>query len=228
MRHTRTIFFALTAVALILAACGGGNDDDSSVAAQPVDQAAGQAADQATDDSDGPTDPNSQPDDGPETATTDLTPGSYAAQLQTIVDQADADIIAAAEQFATVTNAAFDEAEAAVGTDNAQDAFDRSLDLLLEEAIKVVPVVIPIIQRAIDDIEALDTPDQFVDDQARFLDALREQLALQTDLGDAAANGDIERFYALAPRTEDIENAVFEDVSPEFRIPIAAFLDDAG
>jgi hypothetical protein len=83
-------------------------------------------------------------------------------------------------------------------------------------------------ERAIDEIEALDTPTQFVDDHARFLEAMREQLAAQRDVGIAVADRDLERFLELAPRTDEIEAALFADISPEFRTIVAAFLDDAG
>ena len=143
MRRTSTLLFFPLTIALVLAACGGGNDDDPSAAAEPADQVT---------------------DNGVQSTTTDPAPTSYAAQLQIIVHQADVDIIAATEQFKAVTTAAFDQAESANGTANAQASLTRSLDVLLEEALKVGPVVIPIIQRAIDDIESLDPPDRFARD----------------------------------------------------------------
>lgn len=210
MRHTRAVFLIPIAIALIGAACGGGSDNDdpstdgTTIAGTSTAQAAGQSADIT------------------------FAPDSYQAQLKAIVDKADAEIIAASESFKTASDAAFAEVANATDPDAIEDAVILAYDVVLDEAAKIVPIVIPIMERAIDEIEALDTPTQFVGDHARFLEAMRQQLGAQRDVGIAAADRDLERFLELAPRTDEIEAGLFAEISPEFRTIVAAFLDDAG
>ena len=209
MRHIRAASLILIAIALIAAACGGGSDD--STADDNQTDVAGQTADPS---------PN-----------VNFAPGSYQAQLQSIVDTADADIIAASETFKTTTATAFADTDVdteAAATDQSLAALNHAYDVLLVEAAKLVPIVIPIMEQAITEIEALDIPEQFADDHAHFLEAMHEQLDVQRNLGIAAANGDIERFFTLGPLTDEIESDLFNNLSPEFRPIVAAFLDDAG
>ena len=189
------------AIALIAAACGGGSDsNDNDDDARPAPNAAAQAA----------------------------IGGSYEAQLTAIDEDIDQQFEVLSVEFDSIIDDALGGLDNITNEDELQDALEEGFGDIFAATLDFVPQAIDIIEIGVERIEALDTPERFVDDEQAFLNAIEKRVDLLRDIENIANDEDVDAFIASGQSTaqDDIDEELRNSVSDEFRVLIAAFLDD--
>ena len=189
---------ALSVVALLAAACGGGNDEPSASPPGPAAPLASGA--------------------------------SYGEQLTAIDEEVDAQIEVLSGDFNGIADEFLESLVGMLDTAGLQEQIEEGFGVVFSAALDFVPRAVAVIEDGVDRVEALETPNRFEADERAYLDAIDRRLALLRALEEVADNEDIEGFFALDPVMvlDDVDVVLRADVSDEFRVLIAAYLDDAG
>ena len=200
----RAVLLLPLAIALIAAACGGGSDNNNSAGSDDQARSSGSTA--------------------PSTAIG----GSYGEQLTAIDEDIDQEFDALSNEFDEVVDDALADLEGVTDAGELQTLLEESFAKVFNATQDFVPRANDIIENGIERIEALDTPEEFEDDEQAFLDAIDQRLDLLNDLAEIADDEDVEAFLALGQSTtaDDIDDTLRAAVSDDFRLLIAAFLDD--
>jgi hypothetical protein len=189
---------ALSVVVLLATACGGGNDDQPPSLSSPATPAAIGVA--------------------------------YGEQLTAIDEAIDEQIEIVSSEFTGIVDEFLESLVGMLDTAGLQEQIEEGFAVVFSAALDFVPRAIAVIEDGVERIEVLDTPSRFEADERAYLDAIDRRLDLLRVLEEVADQEDVEAFFALDPvmALDDVDVMLRAAVSDEFRVLIAAYLDDGG